>query len=235
MAGQQHDSAPSRPPAPVPLRYQHRLCPSRRRGRVQLLAGDRLDAPHPDLNSPFHTSHLGRVWPDDHPSSQSGRGPVSGPRSARQGHTKARWRGAGRSLERTSSRPGRWPVSGGGPVPGWLNVLVILFFWNAAKFAWLATLSPFFLLAHRLWSARDESSAHRHQSEPGSSSTPCSPRPAVSTPAARSRTPSPSWCSAQPSWPPCAERPAEYTSALAGPAQSCELCAEGCEFGPGGR
>jgi hypothetical protein len=34
--------------------------------------------------------------------------------------------------------------------PGWLNVLVILFFWNAAKFAWLATLSPFFLLAHRL-------------------------------------------------------------------------------------
>ena len=40
MAGQQHDSAPSRPPAPVPLRYQHRLCPSRRRGRVQLLAGD---------------------------------------------------------------------------------------------------------------------------------------------------------------------------------------------------
>jgi len=119
--------------------------------------------------------------------------------------------------------------------PGWLNVLVILFFWNAAKFAWLATLSPFFLLAHRLWSARDESSAHRHQSEPGSSSTPCSPRPAVSTPAARSRTPSPSWCSAQPSWSPCAERPAEYTSALADPAQSCELCAEGREFGPGGR
>ena len=119
--------------------------------------------------------------------------------------------------------------------PGWLNVLVILFFWNAAKFAWLATLSPFFLLAHRLWSARDESSAHRHQSEPGSSSTPCSPRPAVSTPAARSRTPSPSWCSAQPSSPPCAERSAEYTSALADPAQSCELCAEGREFGPGGR
>jgi hypothetical protein len=96
---------------------------------------------------------------------------------------------------------------------------------------WLATLSPFFLLAHRLWSARDESSAHRHQSEPGSSSTPCSPRPAVSTPAARSRTPSPSWCSAQPSWPPCAERPAEYTSALADPAQSCELCAEGVSLG----
>jgi hypothetical protein len=30
----------------------------------------------------------------------------------------------------------------------------------------------------------------------------------------------------QPSWPPCAERPAEYTSALDNPAQSCEQCAE---------
>lgn len=27
--------------------------------------------------------------------------------------------------------------------PGWLNVLVILFFWNATKFAWMAVLSPF--------------------------------------------------------------------------------------------
>lgn len=25
--------------------------------------------------------------------------------------------------------------------PGWLNVLVILFFWNATKFAWMAALS----------------------------------------------------------------------------------------------
>jgi hypothetical protein len=32
-----------------------------------------------------------------------------------------------------------------------------------------------------------------------------------------------------------APRPAEYTSALADPAQSFELCAEGREFGPGGR
>lgn len=26
--------------------------------------------------------------------------------------------------------------------PGWLNVLVILFFWNAMKFAWVAATSP---------------------------------------------------------------------------------------------
>jgi hypothetical protein len=32
-------------------------------------------------------------------------------------------------------------VADGGP--GWLNVLVILFFWNAMKFAWMAVLSPF--------------------------------------------------------------------------------------------
>lgn len=31
-------------------------------------------------------------------------------------------------------------VADGGP--GWLNVLVILFFWNAAKFAWMGILVP---------------------------------------------------------------------------------------------
>ena len=30
--------------------------------------------------------------------------------------------------------------------PGWLNVLMLLFFWNAMKFAWLAVLSPLVLL-----------------------------------------------------------------------------------------
>lgn len=30
--------------------------------------------------------------------------------------------------------------------PGYLNVLVILFFWNAMKFAWLAVLSPVLML-----------------------------------------------------------------------------------------
>jgi len=30
--------------------------------------------------------------------------------------------------------------------PGWLNVLVILFFWNAMKFGWMAVLVPFLLL-----------------------------------------------------------------------------------------
>jgi hypothetical protein len=30
-----------------------------------------------------------------------------------------------------------------GPGLGWLNLLVMLFFWNAAKFAWLAVLTPF--------------------------------------------------------------------------------------------
>lgn len=29
---------------------------------------------------------------------------------------------------------------------GWFNVLVILFFWDAAKFAWLGVLAPFALL-----------------------------------------------------------------------------------------
>lgn len=29
---------------------------------------------------------------------------------------------------------------------GFLNVLVLLFFWNAAKFAWMAVLSPVLLL-----------------------------------------------------------------------------------------
>ena len=29
---------------------------------------------------------------------------------------------------------------------GWLNVLVILFFWDALKFAWMASLSPLMLL-----------------------------------------------------------------------------------------
>ena len=35
-------------------------------------------------------------------------------------------------------------VADGGP--GYLNVLVVLFFWNAMKFAWMAALSPFRLL-----------------------------------------------------------------------------------------
>jgi hypothetical protein len=30
--------------------------------------------------------------------------------------------------------------------PGWLSVLVILFFWNAAKFAWLIVLTPVSLI-----------------------------------------------------------------------------------------
>lgn len=29
------------------------------------------------------------------------------------------------------------------PGLGWLNVLVLLFFWNGVKFAWLAALTPF--------------------------------------------------------------------------------------------
>jgi hypothetical protein len=33
---------------------------------------------------------------------------------------------------------------------GWLNVLVFLFFWNAAKFAWMAVLSPVLLLKNAL-------------------------------------------------------------------------------------
>jgi hypothetical protein len=32
--------------------------------------------------------------------------------------------------------------------PGWLNALVILFFWNSIKFVWMAVLSP--LWWHRL-------------------------------------------------------------------------------------
>ncbi|RNL62821.1 sulfate permease [Nocardioides marmoriginsengisoli] len=35
-------------------------------------------------------------------------------------------------------------VNEGGP--GWLNVLVILFFWNAIKFGWMAVLSPCMLV-----------------------------------------------------------------------------------------
>lgn len=35
-------------------------------------------------------------------------------------------------------------VADGGP--GYLNVLVVLFFWNAIKFAWIAGLTPFWLL-----------------------------------------------------------------------------------------
>lgn len=31
----------------------------------------------------------------------------------------------------------------------WLNVLVLLFFWNGMKFAWMAVLSPFLWLGHR--------------------------------------------------------------------------------------
>lgn len=33
--------------------------------------------------------------------------------------------------------------------PGWLNVLVILFFWNSVKFAWLAVLSSMIVLGRR--------------------------------------------------------------------------------------
>src|SRR4051794_10152730 len=36
------------------------------------------------------------------------------------------------------------------PDLGWLNSLVFLFFWNAAKFAWMATLSPFLLMRNAL-------------------------------------------------------------------------------------
>jgi len=34
------------------------------------------------------------------------------------------------------------------PGLGFLNVLVLLFFWNAMKFAWMAVLSPFFVVRH---------------------------------------------------------------------------------------
>jgi hypothetical protein len=39
--------------------------------------------------------------------------------------------------------------------PGWLNLLVFLFFWNAMKFAWMAVLSPF----HIALAARRQRSA----------------------------------------------------------------------------
>lgn len=40
------------------------------------------------------------------------------------------------------------------PDLGWLNVLVLLFFWNASKFAALGVVSPFALLTRRLRSAQ---------------------------------------------------------------------------------
>jgi hypothetical protein len=40
------------------------------------------------------------------------------------------------------------------PDLGWLNVLVLLLFWNTTKFAALGVVSPFALLAHRLRSAQ---------------------------------------------------------------------------------
>ena len=36
------------------------------------------------------------------------------------------------------------------PGLGWLNLLVFLFFWNAAKFAWMAVLSPLRMLRNAL-------------------------------------------------------------------------------------
>lgn len=39
--------------------------------------------------------------------------------------------------------------------PGYLNVLVILFFWNAGKFFWLALTTPFLLLRNRSRARRD--------------------------------------------------------------------------------
>lgn len=44
-------------------------------------------------------------------------------------------------------------VADGGP--GFLNVLVVLFFWNAMKFAWMASLSPFRLLTRHLCVRRE--------------------------------------------------------------------------------
>ena len=41
--------------------------------------------------------------------------------------------------------------------PGWLNILVFLFFWNAMKFAWMGVLSPI-LLVGRLLRGRTRSS-----------------------------------------------------------------------------
>jgi hypothetical protein len=35
------------------------------------------------------------------------------------------------------------------PGRGWFNVLVLLFFWNAAKFAWMAVLAPVMWLSGR--------------------------------------------------------------------------------------
>jgi len=35
------------------------------------------------------------------------------------------------------------------PSLGWLNILVMLFFWNAVKFAWVALASPLRMLARR--------------------------------------------------------------------------------------
>lgn len=40
------------------------------------------------------------------------------------------------------------------PGLGWLNVLVFLFFWNAAKFAWMAVLSLPLMLGRALTSQR---------------------------------------------------------------------------------
>ena len=44
-------------------------------------------------------------------------------------------------------------VADGGP--GYLNVLVVLFFWNAMKLAWMAALSPFRLLTRHLCVRRE--------------------------------------------------------------------------------
>ena len=40
--------------------------------------------------------------------------------------------------------------------PGWINVIVILFFWNASKFAWVGVLSPGWMVA---------STRSRHEAE----------------------------------------------------------------------
>jgi hypothetical protein len=38
--------------------------------------------------------------------------------------------------------------SAASPGLGWLNVLVLLFYWNAVKFAWVAVLAPFSRLSN---------------------------------------------------------------------------------------
>lgn len=51
------------------------------------------------------------------------------------------------------------------PGLGWINLLVLLFLWNATKFAWMATLSPLITLRGRPTVARPEGWEHDLRSD----------------------------------------------------------------------